>query len=60
MKLMYLIVLIFSALTLYFTYGEYRQGRFSKKAFKFVSGFEAIVIAAAATLLIMGFDYLHE
>ena len=32
MTWLYLIVMIFSALTLYFTYGEYKQNRFSKKA----------------------------
>ena len=34
MTWLYLVVMIFSALTLYFTYGEYKQNRFSKKAYK--------------------------
>ena len=50
---LYLIVLIFSALTLYFTYGDYRQNRFSKKVFTLVSIMEVIVIIATAVMLII-------
>ena len=37
MTWLYLIVMIFSALTLYFTYREYKKNRFSKRAFTLVS-----------------------
>lgn len=53
MTWLYLIVLIFSALTLYFTYGEYRQNRFSKKAFTLVSIMETVVMVATAIILII-------
>ena len=53
MTWLYLVVIIFSALTLYFTYGEYKQNRFSKKAFTLVNIMEMVVIVAAAVMLIM-------
>ena len=53
MTWLYLVVMIFSALTLYFTYGEYKQNRFSKRAFTLVSILEAVVIVATAVMLIM-------
>lgn len=53
MTWLYLIVMIFSALTLYFTYGEYKQNRFSKRALTLVSIMEAVVIIATAVMLIM-------
>ena len=53
MTWLYLIVMIFSALTLYFTHGEYKQNRFSKKAFTLVSIMEAVVIVATAVMLIL-------
>ena len=53
MTWLYLVVIIFSALTLHFTYGEYKQNRFSKKAFTLVSIMEAVVIVATAIMLIM-------
>jgi len=53
MTWLYLVVMIFSALTLYFTYGEYKQNRFSKKTFTLVSVLEAVVIVAAAVMLIV-------
>ena len=53
MTWLYLVVMIFSALTLYFTYGEYKQNRFSKKAFTLVSIMEAVVIVATTVMLIM-------
>ena len=53
MTWLYLVVIIFSALTLYFTYGEYKQNRFSQKAFTLVSIMEAVAIAATAVMLIM-------
>ena len=53
MTWLYLVVMIFSALTLYFTYGEYKQNRFSRKAFTLVSIMEAVVIVATTVMLIM-------
>ena len=53
MTWLYLVVIIFSALTLYFAYGEYKQNRFSKKAFTLVSIMEAVVIVATAVMLIL-------
>ncbi len=50
---LYLIVLIFSALILYFTYGEYKQSRFSKKAFTLVSIMKAVAIVVIAVMLTM-------
>ena len=53
MTWLYLVVMIFSALTLYLTYGEYKQNRFPKKAFTLVSIMEVVVIVATAVMLIM-------
>ena len=53
MTWLYLIIVIFSALTLYFTYREYKQNRFSKRAFTFVSIMEAVVMIAIVVMLIM-------
>ena len=53
MTWLYLIVIIFSALTLYFTYGEYKQNKFSKKSFTLVSIMEIVVIVATAVMLTM-------
>ena len=53
MTWLYLVVMIFSALTLYSIYGEYKQNRFSKKAFTLVSIMEAVAIVATAVMLIM-------
>uniref|UniRef100_UPI004055BA02 hypothetical protein n=1 Tax=Agathobacter sp. TaxID=2021311 RepID=UPI004055BA02 len=52
MTWLYLIVLIFSALTLYFTYGEYKKERFSKKTFILASIMEAVALIITAILLI--------
>lgn len=52
MTWLYLIVLIFSALTLYFTYVEYKKEHFSKKAFILASIMEAVVLIITAILLI--------
>lgn len=49
---LYWIVFIFSALTLCFTYEEYKQGRVPKKALILVSIMEAVVMAAAIILII--------
>jgi len=50
---LYWIVLIFSALTVGFTYSEYKQKRFSKKAFSLVSLMETSVIVITAVMLCM-------
>lgn len=55
MTWLYLIILIFSALTLYYTYDEYKKERFSKKAFTLVSIMEVVVIIIASVLLIKSF-----
>ena len=52
MTWLYLVVIIFSALTLYFTYGEYKQNRFSKRAFTLVSILEVVVFIVTAAMLI--------
>ena len=53
MTWLYSIVLVFSALTLYFVFGEYKQNRFSKKAFAMVSIMESVVIVAGIVMLII-------
>ena len=55
MTWLYLVVMIFSALTLYSIYGEYKQNRFSKNAFTLVCIMETVVIVATAVMLIMSF-----
>ena len=53
MTWLYLIVMIFSALTLYFIYGEYKKNRFPKRGFTLVSIMEVVVIIATAVMLII-------
>ena len=53
MTWLYLIVMIFSALTLYFNYGEYKQNKFSKRALIIVSIMEGVVIISTIVMLIM-------
>ena len=53
MTCLYLVIMIFSALAIYFTYGEYKQNRFSKKTFAIVSIMEIVVIIATSVPLIM-------
>lgn len=53
MTWLYVIVLVFSILTLCFTYGAYKHNRFSKRAFSLIGIMEAVVIAASAVMLIM-------
>lgn len=53
MTWLYVIVLVFSILTLCFTCGAYKHNRFSKRAFSLVGIMEAVVIAALAVMLIM-------
>ena len=53
MTWLYLIVMIFSALTIYFIYGDYKKNRFSKRAFTLVSIMEVVVIIATAVMLII-------
>ena len=57
MTWLYLIVLIFSAITVYFIYCEYKQKRFSKKAFILVSIMETVVIVATVFMLIISFGW---
>lgn len=52
MTWLYLIILVFSALTLYFVYGDYKKERFSKKAFTLVGVMETVIIIITAVLLI--------
>lgn len=52
MTWLYLIILIFSAMTLYFVYGDYKKNRFSKKAFMLVGIMEFIVIIISFFLII--------
>lgn len=51
MTWLYWIVLLFSALTLYFVGAEYRQERFSKRAFVLVGIMETIVLIITVILL---------
>ena len=53
MMWLYLVIMFFSALTLYFTYVEYKQNKFSKKAFTMVGVMEAVVIVATAVMPII-------
>lgn len=53
MNWLYLIVMIFTALTLYFNYEEYKQNRFSRKVFTLVSIMEIVVIFVTGAMLIM-------
>ena len=53
MTWLYVIVLVFSILTLCFTCGAYKHNRFSKRAFSLVGIMETVVIAASAVMLIM-------
>ena len=55
MTWLYLVIIVFSTLTLYYIYEEYKQNRFSKRAFTLVSILEAVVIVATAVMLIMSF-----
>ncbi len=52
MTWLYLIVLVFSVLTLYFIYGEYRKEQLPKRVFTVVCIMESAVIIAAAAMLI--------
>ena len=45
-------VILFSALTLYFSYGEYKKNKFSKKTFTAICIMEVVVIVTNAVLLI--------
>ena len=52
MTWLYLIVLVFSVLTLYFIYGEDRKEQFPKRVFAVVCIMESVVIIATAAMLI--------
>ena len=49
---MYLLVLIFSLLTLYFVHDEYKKSRFPKKAFSLVLVLEAAVCILSVILIL--------
>lgn len=53
MAWLYLVVILFSALTVYLSYREYQQSKFSKRVFTIVSIMEAVVIVVTAAMLIM-------
>lgn len=55
MTWLYLIVIVFAALTLYFVYVEFKQKPFLKKAFAIISILESVVIIANAVFLVMSF-----
>jgi len=50
---LYLIVILFSVLSVCFIYNEYKQNRFSQKAFIFVSVMETVAIVITAVMLLM-------
>ena len=50
---LHLIVFIFSALTLFYTYSGYKQKQFSKKAFVIICFLETVVILTTSILLIL-------
>lgn len=52
MTLLYLIVLLFSVLTVYFIYDEYKKAKFSRNKFILVSILEVVVVITTAILLI--------
>lgn len=58
MSWLYLIILMFSALTLCLVYEDYRKKQFSKRAFNIVSIMESIVIIITAILLIKSFGQI--
>lgn len=56
MMWLYLIILIFTTLTLNFIYNEYKQEKFSKKAFILINIMEISVIITTIILLIGAFN----
>lgn len=60
MTWLYVIILIFSILTLYFVYKDYKEDKFSKKTFTLVSAMESIVIIVTIILIIMSFEKLGQ
>ncbi|MBQ4101168.1 MAG: hypothetical protein IJC83_06455 [Oscillospiraceae bacterium] len=55
MPYLYILVLVFSALTLYFTYAEYKKEKILKNRFILISVLYAVVIIATTILFIMSF-----
>ncbi len=55
MAWLYLIIIVFSALTLHFIYGDYRKKQFPKKTFIIVGVLEAVVMIISAALFIKSF-----
>ena len=56
MMWLYLVILMFSLLTLYFIYNEYKKGQISKKSFTLVSIMEIYVVITTIILLIGTFN----
>lgn len=56
MMWLYLVILVFSVLTLYFIYNEYKKGQFSKKSFTLVIIMEIYVVITTIILLIGTFN----
>ena len=50
---LHLVVIIFSALTLYFTYGDYKQNKLPNKTFILICIMEVVVIIVTAFALII-------
>ena len=48
---LYLTVLIFSLLSLYFVYGEFKRGRFPKKVFSFVAVLDGIIVLLSGIMI---------
>ena len=49
---MYLLILVFSHLTLYFVYEEYKKSRFPKKAFTLVAVLESVVCILSVIMIL--------
>lgn len=56
MMWLYLIILIFSLLTLHYIYNEYKQEKISKKSFILISCMEILVVVTTIILLIETFN----
>jgi hypothetical protein len=48
----YVIIIIFSALAVYFTFEEYRKGKCPKRTLNLIGALEAVVIGVSAVMLI--------
>ena len=52
MTVLYLLLAVFALLTIYFIYGDYKKGTFSKKAFILVVVLETVVAIVSILLFI--------